>query len=481
MAEVWPTRTVSVTSVQLDAKNPRLGRETTARAPREIIQYLFDHDRAIEVAESIVKAGYFPNEPLLVVREGSHYVAIEGNRRLAALKGLREPGLISGSVGKQLERLQNRLRDPKDIITVPVTIAPSRRATDRQVARRHIGTPILAWQGENRASFILDKLEEGYSAEELSAELGFTEGDIQNARQIRATAEMTRALELSPEVKAKLDNPRARIFTTLERVFDSTIGRKYLMIEKDAGHGIRGTTTKAEFLRGFTKLVTDLALGRKTSRSLNTNDQIEAYFKEWKADELPQAKRGSFLPADIIQGKSVASVPPGDEKPRPPRQKQVSTTVLPRDFKVRFGSDRLVEIRDELVAIDRKRRPNSGAVMLRVFFELSVVDYLRRTGEMDGIIKKLGGEGALRYGTPTMNRLVPEIIRIAKEKLSSSDAERVEKAVKLDRAAPFSLADLHAFVHQPSDPPTERDIFQFWSRTEPLFRLMLETEPKAKK
>ena len=78
----WVTRRVSVASLHLDAKNPRLGRETLAQAPREIIQYLFEHDKALEVAESIATRGFFPNEPLLVVIENSRLVVVEGNRRL---------------------------------------------------------------------------------------------------------------------------------------------------------------------------------------------------------------------------------------------------------------------------------------------------------------------------------------------------------------------------------------------------------------
>ena len=80
--------------------------------------------------------------------------------------------------------------------TVPVTIAPSRRATDRQIAGRHIGTPVLAWQAENRASFILDKLEEGYDNDQLHDQLGFTLADIQKARQTRAIADMARSIDL---------------------------------------------------------------------------------------------------------------------------------------------------------------------------------------------------------------------------------------------------------------------------------------------
>lgn len=473
----WATKPVAVASLHLDAKNPRLGRETTSRAPCEIIQYLFDHDKAMEVAQSIATRGYFPNEPLLAIKEDGYFVIVEGNRRLAALKALREPGLLEGSISRQIERLSRQIDDPTDIARVPVTLAPSRRATDRLIAVRHVGTPVLAWQAENRASFILEKLAEGYSNEQLRDQLGFSLTDIQTARQTRAIADMARSLDLPEEVKAKLENPRAKLFTTLERVFASSVGRSYLMVEPDAEHGLRGKTTKSQFLRGFKKLVTDVALGKQSSRTLNKNEDIQSYFKSWDSTELPAKTRGSFVPADIIQGRSVAS---SGLKPKPragaKKTPLMSTKVLPRDFKVRHGNDRLGDIRRELVLLDREKFPNAGAVLLRVFFELAVIDYLGRINELPKIIARIEKKtkGKLPFG-PRLSQLVPDIIRIAKNKLKTADALKVEKAVQYDRAAPFTISGLHGFVHQ-DDFPSARDILQFWKRTEPLFRLMLEQD-----
>jgi hypothetical protein len=430
------------------------------------------------VAQSIATRGYFPNEPLLAIQESDQLVVVEGNRRLAALKALREPGLLDGTMQRQVERLSRQVEDLSDIASVPVTLAPSRRATDRQIAGRHVGTPVLAWRAENRASFILDKLAEGYTNDQLRDQLGFTLADIQAARQTRAIADMSRSLNLPEEVKAKLENPRAKLFTTLERVFDSSVGRDYLRIEPDSDHGLRGTTTKAEFLRGFTKLVTDVALGKQSSRTLNTNEDIEDYFKSWNSSERPAKKHGSFVPADIIQGLSVAS--PG-RKPAEPathqKSKQLSKTVLPRDFKVRFGNERLTDIRRELVKLKREEFPNAGAVLLRVFFELAVLDYLKRTGALQEIIEQLENneKRKLPFGTPTMKQLGPRVVEIAKARLARADALKVEKALRYDASAPFTISELHGFVHQ-SDLPSARDIQQFWLRTEPLFRLMLEQD-----
>lgn len=479
--DTWSTKPLSVASLHLDSKNPRLGREVTSQAPRDIIQYLFDHDKALEVAESIVSRGYFPNEPLLAIEEDGKYVVVEGNRRLAALKALREPGILEGSYYRQVERLSRRITDPSTIATVPVTIAPNRRTTDRLLAGRHIGTPVLAWQAENRASFILDKLAEGYTNVQLRDELGFTLMDIQDARQTRAIADMARSLDLPEEVKSKLDNPRAKVFTTLERVFDSSVGREYLMVEPNPDHGLKGITTKGEFLRGFKKLVVDVALGKQSSRSLNTTDNIRQYFESWNKEELPSIKRGSFFPSDLIKGKSIAS-PSEESRPKKIQEKlkQESKTVVPKDLKIRFGDERLIDIRRELTKLKRKDYPNAGAVMLRVFFELAVKDYLKRIGELPRITERIEKKEARKLPDigPAMKQLVPEILKIAESKLSSSDFALVAKAIKYDHSAPFTISDLNAFVHS-SDLPGERDIQQFWIRTEPLFRLMLERDPKA--
>lgn len=476
MTANWKTKPLSPKSLHLDAKNPRLGREHSSRAPREIIQYLFEHDKAMEVAESIATRSYFPNEPLLAVKEDGRLVVVEGNRRLAALKALQEPALLDSKYEKQVERLARRI-NPTLIASVPVMIAPSRRETDRQIAGRHVGTQVLAWRAENRASFILDKLEEGYDNDTLRDELGFSLADIQQARQTRAVADMARSLDLADEIKAKINGPTAKVFTTLERVFDSSVGRKYLHVTTDPEHGLRGNTTKKEFLRGFSRLVTDVALGKESSRSLNTNENIRAYFEKWRLEDRPKKKQGSFVPSDIIKGPSASSQQKPTKQPVYKKSKTESKTVLPKDFKIRYGNDRLIDIRRELTKLKRDEFPNAGAVLLRVFFEISVLYYLDRIGELQDIIanieKKEGRK--LPFGVPTMKQLVPSITRVAKERLSKAEAKTVEKAVRYDASAPFTISDLHAFVHS-NDLPGERDIRQFWLRTEPLFKLMLEED-----
>lgn len=475
-AGTWSSRRASVTSLHLDPKNPRLGAAPATRAPREIIQHLFEHDKAGEVAASIAARGFFPNEPLLTVNEDGKLVVVEGNRRLAALKALRDPTLLEGQHQRTVERLAAKIVGIGALAEVPVVIAPNRRATDPQVAGRHVGTPVLAWEAENRANFILAKLEDGYSTEELKQDLGFTAADIQRARQTKAIAAMARSLDLSPKVKEKLDNPRAAVFSTIGRVFDSTVGREFLRVEPDADHGLRGTTSKDEFVRALIKLVTDVATGKQSSRSLNTSDDIRKYFGTWKKDELPSAKRGGFTPDQVIRGSKAApaSTSRSEKKSKPP--KKDSKYVLPRTFHVVHGNERLSAIRDELCKLDRAVFSNAGAVLLRVFLELSIEHYLERTGEMTKLKADLKARGRLPPGRgPELKQLIEALKPIFKSKLDARQALVVEKALKYDPAAPFSIQELHAFVHT-DEQPTPRDIKTFWTRTEPLFRMMLEQE-----
>jgi ParB-like chromosome segregation protein Spo0J len=476
----WPTRRLPVASLMLDARNPRLGGAAEQRAPADIIQFLFDHDKAIEIAESIATRGYFPNEPVLAIREGDEYVVVEGNRRLAAMKALKEPGLLSGPSRRGIERLAKQIADPKVLATVPVTIAPTRRSTDRQVAGRHVGTPVLPWQAENRARFILSKLQDGYTNDQLRDQLGFSLTDIQDARQTSALAEMARALELPAEVRAKLDAPRAKLYSTIERIFASSVGREFFSVAPDPEYGLRGSISRKSFVPAFTKLVTDIALGRESSRTLNKNEDIQRYLSGWSKAERPGATKGSFVPADII-GKGTPSSPASTRRSmKLGAQRKISGTVLPKDFKVKNGSERLIDIRNELTRLKRDDFPNAGAVLLRVFLELSVVDFLKRTGDLDLLVTRLRGAGdRLPFGIPTMKSLAPEVAKVAKRSLPEAQARSVEKALRYDAAAPFTVSDLHSFVHQASEFPSDRDILQFWKRTEPLFRLMLERDLEA--
>ena len=466
----WPTKQLTVARLRLDEVNPRLSPSAMSRNQRDIIQYLFDYEDALTVARSIARNGYFPNEPLLATREGDHHVVLEGNRRLAALKALREPEVLEGGRRTSVEGLL-RARGPVAVPrSVSVTVAPDRTATDRLIAVRHVGTPVRRWRPANKANFILARLDGGYDESGLMEAFGFTATDIRDAREIRAIADMVRSLDLAAELRGRLDSPDPAILTTLHRVFDAPPGRSALRVERDPVDVFRVNTTKSEFLRGVTRLATDVLTGAQDSRSFNNHEDIERYFASWPLEARVAKKRGRFAVSDIISEPLPVGPPPAPAAPRR-RGRRTNLYVLPKSLKVTFGGVRLVAIRDELVRLKRDDFPNAGAVLLRVFFELMVRDYLDRTGEMSTIVDRLQQKNALpRHGQPPMGQLVTEIQRVARERLEKDESELIDRALRREKW----LEDLNAFVHQVKDLPTSQDLLAFWERMEPLFRLMLE-------
>lgn len=479
MASYWPYKIMKVSSLKLDERNPRLTRDGVYETQKDIIRHLFEHEDTIQVANSIAARGFFSSEPLLAIKQDDTYVVLEGNRRLAALKALLKPDLLDGSAQRAVGKLSAKAAD-RELSSVPVIVAPTRRLTDRLLAGRHIGTPVKAWDAANRAAFILEKLEEGYDAKEVRDELGFSEADIRSARQTNAIAKLIKAAPLPEDIRKRLDNPNSKVLSTVERVVDSTVGRKLLMLEPDDEHGVRGTTSRQEFLKGFVRLLTDVASGKASSRRLNSNEDMKSYFDSIGKDK-PVKKKASFVPSDII-GDANNKRSAERAKPIERRSKAPNKFVVPKSFKVLCGAERLILIRDELTKLNREKFPNAGAVLLRVFLELSMIDYLKREGMLDPLVAKLkqaGKNQSIKNGIPVMRELRIEFIRIAKKKLPASEANSVEKALRRDVVAPFGVDDMHSFVHQINEFPGDREINTFWNRMQPLFELMLQGSSDA--
>jgi len=132
---------VSVKRLRLDRLNPRLigaGDDATDEA---IIARLYGAAELDELLQSITANGYLDIEPLVVMsKPGSHndtLVVLEGNRRLAAVRLLREPDLanrIKASEGLRISipPIADQLRTTLDEVSVYAV-------ADRECARSFIG------------------------------------------------------------------------------------------------------------------------------------------------------------------------------------------------------------------------------------------------------------------------------------------------------------------------------------------------------
>ncbi len=154
-------RDVTVESLKLDPKNPRLPERVRGKSQSEILDYLFRHAVLEELAESYMDHGYFRNEPLIVIEDGElGNVVIEGNRRLAALKILR--GVPEADeLEFTIEALSEKVGQLKEI---PCYFVPSREEVSAYIGFRHIGG-IKTWEPEAKARHVLAEVRQLVSKE----------------------------------------------------------------------------------------------------------------------------------------------------------------------------------------------------------------------------------------------------------------------------------------------------------------------------
>lgn len=162
----------------LDPLNPRLGRNLAKPNTKQdrILEVMSDWTLD-ELAVSFIESGFWPQEALIVVEEQiygqTNLVVVEGNRRLAALKKLRQA--IDGTAREKKWRELAASADnlPANFFDqIPYIKVPNRRAVSAFLGFRHV-TGIKEWDPAEKAQFIAGLIEhEGLSYEEVMRKIG---------------------------------------------------------------------------------------------------------------------------------------------------------------------------------------------------------------------------------------------------------------------------------------------------------------------
>ena len=158
-------RFASIDNFFLDSNNSRFGRRRiNVEAPQETLLDWMRDFALDELAYSFLEnRAFWTHEALIVVEEpignGTGLVAVEGNRRLAALMYLKKA--VDGSdVPKKWEKMIQNMDVPTDLFTrIPFLKADSRRDVQAFLAFRH-SNGIKQWGPNEKAAFIAKLIEE---------------------------------------------------------------------------------------------------------------------------------------------------------------------------------------------------------------------------------------------------------------------------------------------------------------------------------
>lgn len=167
----WDPSPIAAEKLNLDPLNPRLaeyGLDESA-TQEQILQTLWREMAVDEIALSIAANGYFPFEPLFAEKRDGKLWVIEGNRRLAAVKVLREHALREVVRASDLPRLSPQARGKLDAVPV---IECSRDDLWRYLGFKHVNGP-QNWESYAKAEYIAWVHNElGKSLEEIAQTIG---------------------------------------------------------------------------------------------------------------------------------------------------------------------------------------------------------------------------------------------------------------------------------------------------------------------
>lgn len=159
-------RPVKVVDLKLDLENPRF---VSLRFDNEsdMIGYLYENADLSELLLSILNSGYMDFEPIVVRR--SDNTVLEGNRRVAALRLIRDNALRNElKIKLPAEPFDAAL--PEEIRAVMVDDAAEAR---KFIGFKHINGP-QKWDAMSKAKYAADWHAEGTPLEDISKALGDT-------------------------------------------------------------------------------------------------------------------------------------------------------------------------------------------------------------------------------------------------------------------------------------------------------------------
>ncbi|HEV2842721.1 MAG TPA: hypothetical protein VGW39_15470 [Chthoniobacterales bacterium] len=297
----------SIDQLSIDPSNPRLGSEVISQQlkPDQLLRQMRDWELE-ELAVSFLESGFWPQEALLVVEETLYgerkprLVVVEGNRRLAALKYLREAINGHPATPRWTEIVSTRkTKVPKTLFEeVPYLVADHRQEISAYLGFRHV-SGIKEWDPPEKAAFIAKMIDEQkLTYEQVMRRIG------SKTEPVRRNYISYRILLQMKEHDEQIDLSRVEErFSVLFLSLRTRGVQKYLKVDIEAAPGkakrpippdrVQALIHFARWLFGYQDvepIVSDSRQVDKFDKALNNKDAL-AYLERTKEPHLDVAYR----------------------------------------------------------------------------------------------------------------------------------------------------------------------------------------------
>lgn len=444
-----PEIKLKIEDLVLDHDNPRI---THAEGFQDALQKIVRDQKTklVKLAGSIVEHGMNPMDRLLVLRlnqKPERFIALEGNRRVAVLKMLASPAMVSG-------------------LDMPTAMKSAFERLSKKFKKSQV---------EPLPCFELSSRDEGRYWLNLRHNIGHDGAGVEDwGTMARRRAEggqpiVLQALELVTERAVLTPAERASITdkfpaSTLERLLENRKVRRELGLDVKVGKLVTKLPAD-EVAKPLKKIVLDLATKEtRVNRLMKTDDMLSYLRKDLGRAHLPDFSkaRSTERSLDEIPVTEFTKVRSGGgrRKADPSDRKE----VVPRSCKLDVTQNRIADIYKELRTLKLENAPNSIAVLLRVFLELSVDYCLQKNGGTLSITLSGGNTKFKSLDT----KLAEVVALLVKMGVPKADFAAITRSVSV-KSSPMHPDLLHRYVHDPFQTPTPRDLKAAWDHAQPLF------------
>lgn len=455
----WEQRKLSVDAIRLDKQNPRLPEDMLNESQTSIIRYMVEEFKILEIAKSITKNGFFINELPIAAKEGKHFVVVEGNRRITALKLLRNPDLAP----PRKKHTYARLAEDVDVTQwekLSMYIAPSKEAVAPILIARHGSEMTSPWQRIMKMRFLAGDVLRKIPYEEIANRYSVPLAEVRTAAVTMLVREMVREADIDD---IKKDNYLSEKFqtSTLTRFIETSSFLKKTGLQVN-GASLQYEIPKNEFLQIILRMFKDIADETITSR--NDVDERNKYISDI-FEKITSGKR------EKNAFEAEPSEPdPDKQEPRKPRPRRRVEKLIPDTLEFNTGSLKLNELIKEGQKMSVGAYPHAGGLLIRTILDLAVQrlyhinEALDETEDLNGLTLGL---------TKRINNLLS---RHGDWFESRAIRKKFQRFVAKDSQSFVHIETLNDYVHGAYGQPTTEDLRNFWAQFEPLIEMILEED-----
>lgn len=479
----------SVDLLKLWPENPRLNPEENHISLSDFAEDFTaenaDKTAFFELIKSISEDGFIPADPIVVWQntENEKYYVAEGNRRVLALKLLRDPKRapksIRAFVRKHAEKL-NKAETEK----ILVNVAPNFEAAEWYINQRNSSSSLQRpWSRIQQQRWIFELYEKhNGDIDIITSVTKLSQSELESFIRILkikdlVQEETVKAL-LSDEEFEKISSYKFPV-TIIERFFSNPELREEWGLDYD-GTNLVIKSNKESFLTAYAELVKRIidkdAEIKIDTRTITTN--FEAIVSSLPKVSFENPASTSEINTDNETQPSSSqddAVPtPEAAPPTPPmvlKNNPYRTRLILDIYEINTSSYRLQGLFNELKYIPIKWN-NSVAASIRIFLDLSILNYL----ESEDLINEICRLNPKKDGIININLSLR--LEFLKSKLSNKSQGIINKI--LNHSNELSLDVLNGYVHSEKTHYLNNQFLNnFWDLLFPLFEELLDIKENA--